>query len=293
MATPRSSDSAVASSAVRTPEPTARPGPRRSPRRSPGAESPRPRSCASLLEQRATDLQREQWIALRHVDDRRNSGRETVRPRRSHSIRRSAPSVMAPSSTLTTDPCSSARSSSGHTGRAPREQEADAEVPKRRAANVRTSAEERSSHCKSSTAITSGVRAARTRTAATKPNATAPAWTEPSIGSAPQKRRLKCPPLRGRQRRELTGPHVLTQVDQPGERQPRLALARPRLPAPRALVARRADPASQSVVLPIPASPTSTRPRTPPSSTASPRRTQAHPRARQSTPPKPPPPPLP
>ena len=178
---------------------------------------------------------------------------------------------MAPSSTLTTDPWSSARSSSVTRVGRRASRKPTLRSRRRRAANVRTSAEERSSHCKSSTAITSGVRAARTRTAATKPNATAPAWAEPSTGSARRSAASsarRCGAGSAENSPDPTCSH--RSINPVNGSRASLSLGRDtRTTAPWSRAA--LTPASQSVVLPIPASPTSTRPRTPPSSTASPR----------------------
>ena len=137
-----------------------------------------------MLEQRAADLQREQRVALRHLD---NTSQQRPRDRQPKTIQQHpAQRAECQCTHLDSqrDPCPSARSSSvTRVGRRASRNPTLASL-RRRAANASTSAEERSTHCKSSIAITSGVRAATARTAATNPNSTAPACAEPSIGSA-------------------------------------------------------------------------------------------------------------
>ena len=160
-------------------------------------------------------------------NSRRRTWRGRLSPRRSASIRRVAPRLSGPTSSRSScrraSACSNAEGLPGRSA----SRNPTGSSSSRRAANVSASADGGSSHWTSSTATSSGPRAASARSAFRKPSAIAPVSGGDVGRLGAQERNLQRTQLRRRQRSQLLRAHTVEQIDQRREREPRLRPARP------------------------------------------------------------------
>ena len=147
-----------------------------------------------------------------------------VSPSRRDRRRRIAPRLSGADLEPLEAACSSTCSSADALPRLRARRNATALPSRRRAAKASASAEGGSSHWTSSIATSSGSRAARIRSALRKPTPVACGAVEPS-GLFAQQRNLERVPLRRRQTAQRSDVDAVEQVDQAGEREPRLGAA--------------------------------------------------------------------